>query len=589
MTAEPTAAAYESLIAFLYQAPIGLLQITADGDIVMMNPMSAQLLLPLAAGGELLNLFDLLAPFAPELRAQTARLTAPGEVIAQAQRLPLFAQAAEGVTVTTLELSLTRHTADTLMASLLDVSATVMLEQQRLAAQLHRADRTDSLTRLPNRAFMRERIDSALRKGDSRAIALLYINIDRFGQVNLSLGTASGDELLRQLAGRLNGLVRAADAVALAKGGEPATARLGGDEFVVLMEGMARVEDVHRVATRLVNALSKPFDISGQTVHVTASVGALVAHPPATVGHDADVDADAVLQDAAIAMREAKLAGGARYCLLNPAMKTRASQRARLEGDLRQALQAKELFVMLQPIVALDGSGMLGAEALARWRHPQRGLVPPIEFIPVAEDTGLIVPLGEQVLHEACERFAHLRRQMGDLAPTSVSVNLSRAQLQDDGLIDVVRNALTRHGLAPGQLQLEVTESLAAQESGIQARLHMLKALGVMLALDDFGTGYSSLAALHQLPVDVIKIDRSFVSQVTTSAHHRVLVQAVVQVCQSLGMSTVAEGIETPEQAATLAELGCNKGQGYWFARPMEALHLQEWLSDRGAPRAADR
>ena len=207
----------------------------------------------------------------------------------------------------------------------------------------------------------------------------------------------------------------------------------------------------------------------------------------------------------------------------------------------------------------------------------------------MAEATGLIVPLGEQVLHEACERFAHLRRHLGAAAPTSVSVNLSRAQLHDDGLIGAVRDALARHGLAPEQLQLEVTESLAAQDAGIQARLHTLKALGVTLALDDFGTGYSSLAALHQLPVDVVKIDRSFVSQVTTSAHHRVLVKAVVQVCQSLGMLTVAEGIETPEQAATLAELGCHKGQGYWFARPMEDLPLRAWLTARSACAHAER
>jgi EAL domain-containing protein (putative c-di-GMP-specific phosphodiesterase class I) len=335
------------------------------------------------------------------------------------------------------------------------------------------------------------------------------------------------------------------------------------------------VDDVHRVAGRLVQALAEPYAIAGQSVHVTASVGALLANKPTAA------DADAVLQDAAIAMREAKHAGGARYCLFDPAMKVRASHRARLEAELRRALKAEELFVVLQPIVALDGRSSLGMEALVRWRHPQRGLVPPVEFIPVAEETGLIVPLGAWVLRDACARFVRLRAQLGALAPETLSVNLSRAQLHDDGLLDVVRDALASNQLHPAHLQLEVTESLAAQDAQVQAQLHALKALGVTLALDDFGTGYSSLAALHQLPVDVVKIDRSFVSQVTVSPHHRVLVQAVVQVCRSLGMPTVAEGIETAEQAQTLSELGCNKGQGYWFARPLEETALRDWLSAR--------
>lgn len=577
MTPEATAEAYESLVAFLYQAPIGLLQTTSDGEVAMLNPMAAQLLLPLAPGGALHDLFAVLDPLAPELRFEAARQTEPGAVIASARRVSVPARGGERAAPTTLELSLTRLNADTLMCSVVDVSATVLLEGQRLAAQQHRADRTDSLTRLPNRAFMRERIDAALRAvgcGGSHGFAVLFVNCDRFGQVNLSLGTASGDELLRQLAGRLNGLVRAGDTVARTEG-VSATARLGGDEFVVLLDGVAGDDVVDRVAARVVRALSEPYDLDAQAVHVTVSVGAALVRPPT------DADADAVLQDAALAMRGAKRAGGGRHCRFDPAMKTRASHRARLEGELRRAIQGRELFVVLQPIVALDGSRALGAEALVRWRHPGRGLVPPVEFIPVAEDCGLIGALGDLVLHEACERFVRLRASLGDAAPGMLSVNLSRAQLHDDAFLDSVRDALARTGLGPERLQLEVTESLAAQDAGLLVRLHALKALGVTLALDDFGTGYSSLAALHQLPVDVVKIDRSFVSQLTVSAHHRVLVQAVVQVCRSLRMTTVAEGIETPEQAAVLAELGCDKGQGYWFARPLEEDALRAWLVAR--------
>jgi EAL domain-containing protein (putative c-di-GMP-specific phosphodiesterase class I) len=258
-----------------------------------------------------------------------------------------------------------------------------------------------------------------------------------------------------------------------------------------------------------------------------------------------------------------------------------ARRRGYMEAELRVALDEGQLYVMYQPIVHLASPGIAGVEALVRWRHPRRGLVAPVEFIGIAEETGLIGRLGELVLNEACQRFAAWQQQFGKGAPQLLSVNLSRAQLLQPDIVAQVKRALQIHGLAAVQLQLEVTESLAAQDLFVQARLHELKALGLSLALDDFGTGYSSLACLHQLPVDVVKIDRSFVSQSESSAHHRVLIEATVRVARSLGMNTVAEGIETEGQAAIMKALQCDKGQGYFYARPMTGDDAMTWLTAR--------
>ena len=322
------------------------------------------------------------------------------------------------------------------------------------------------------------------------------------------------------------------------------------------------------------DALSKPYTIGAVPVHSSVSVGVMV-------GDGSAAEAEAVLQDTSLAMKEAKRSGGARHCFFEPSMKKRARERAGLESELRLAIQEGQLFVVYQPITHLGDGSVAGFEALVRWQHPLRGVVSPLEFIGVAEETGLIGPLGAYVLNAACRQFSVWSKQMGASAPRLLSVNLSRAQLNEPTLVDEVRHALKTHGVAPERLQLEITESLAAENPVIQARLHELKALGVLLALDDFGTGYSSLASLHLWPVDVIKIDRSFVSQVTSSAHHRVLVEATVRVARSLGMGTVAEGIETEEQAGVLHALECDKGQGYLYAKPLSAEAATCWLAER--------
>ena len=573
---EPTTTAYEALVEFLYRAPIGLVQTTLDGEITMINPMSAQLLMPLAPDGDLLNLFDVLATVAPQLRQLANAPHAPGGVICDGLRLRSSQAATEGGTPLTLALSLLKIDANTLMGSVSDVTLVMHKEQQRLTRKLNDATRIDALTKMPTRAVVVEHIDTALQRAAGDAdyqFAVLFINADRFNRINVTLGQASGDELIVQMAERLNGTVRQRDSVGSTAPTSTSTAgRLSGDEFVVVLEGVRHAEDIERIAQRLVDALNKPYRISGQAVHTTCSMGVVTRLHAATT-------ADALLQDASLAMREAKRSGGARFCVFVPLMKELAWRRGSLETELRLALAEGQLFVVYQPIIWLKSGTVAGFEALVRWRHPQRGIVGPIEFIDIAEETGLIGALGEFVLNTACRQTVEWQGQFEQHSAPMISVNLSRAQLAEPEIVQQVHLALQSSGLEAQQLQLEVTESLAAQDQHVQVRLHALKALGLSLALDDFGTGYSSLASLHLMPVDVVKIDRSFVNQSESSAHHRVLIEATVKVACSLGMKTVAEGIETEGQAAILTALDCDKGQGYLYARPMPADEVPGWLA----------
>jgi diguanylate cyclase (GGDEF)-like protein len=572
--------AHEALMQFLYQAPIGLVQTALDGEITMINPMAAQQLMPLASDGNLSNLFDVVAATAPELRAKAAQAPYPGGVVCDGLHLPLGVATSPAEVPPTLSLRVLRLEAQMLMCSVTDVTAALRLERQHVADEVRDASRIDALTGMPNRTVVLEHIERALRRTrlDLQVrFVVLFINGDRFNHVNVTLGQAAGDELLRLMAARFNGVLRQRDGPGpQAEAGQTA-ARIGGDEFVVVLETGSGTEvagAADAVARRLVDALSKPYTIGAVPVHSTVSVGVVL-------GDHHTTDAEAVLQDASLAMRKAKRDGGARHCVFEPMMKSHARERACLETELRLAINDGQLRVVYQPITHLGDFSVAGVEALVRWQHPQRGVVSPTEFIGVAEETGLIAPLGAYVLQAACQQFAAWQRQLGERAPQILSVNLSRAQLVEATLIDEVRHALRSSGLLPRHLQLEITESLAAENPLIQGRLHELKGLGVTLALDDFGTGYSSLASLHLWPVDVIKIDRSFVSQVTTSAHHRVLVEATVLVARSLGMGTVAEGVETAEQAAVLRALQCDKGQGYFYAKPLGAEALTHWLGEQ--------
>ncbi len=576
--------AEEGLMQFLYQAPVGLVQFALDGDVEMMNPMAAQLLMPVSPTGSLDNLYAVLDGVAPQLRQLATDFKAASGTVCDALRMtmPAWRHGSAGHQV--LAISLMKVDAGRLMAMVSDATQAVQREQQGLNRRLKAASRVDELTKMPNREVARELIAQTMACAASDpelSYAVLFINCDRFRQINDALGHAAGDEVLGLTADRLRSALRRRRSDGDADSPGVLAARLGGDEFVVLLGDLHSAQDAHVVAQRLVDTLGKPYAVRGQQLRCTVSIGVVFSD-------QAEGDADVVLQDASIAMAEAKRAGGARFVAFEPAMQQRAAQRSGLESDMRLGLAQGQFFVAYQPVVGLQSTGggidhTAGVEALVRWRHPQRGVVPPVAFIGVAEDCGLIGELGHFVLATACRDFVSWQTTLGARAPRLLAVNLSRGQLAEPGFLASVEQVLAASGMPPAQLQLEVTESLAAQDEAVRASLVALKALGLTLALDDFGTGYSSLASLHLLPVDTVKIDRSFVSEAVTSAHHRVLIEATVRVARSLKMSTVAEGIETAGQAAVVRELGCEKGQGYLFSKPLSAAELALWLKKQSA------
>ena len=582
--------AYDALIQFLYQAPVGLLRLEMDGEIILINPMAAALLMPLAPAGALVNLFDVLAPLAPDLRARAMAHAEVGSAVgggtvripvANASAVPDAGESRARPSV--LGLRLVRFDAGTWMATLSDITQSVRDEQRALTDRLRAASRLDGLTELPSREVIVEHIErahAAAPGSDGVQFGILFIDIDRFQRVNATRGLAAGDLLLQSVADRLRRLVEPEGALERLGLRGPVAGRLGADEFVIVAPEVHDAQTLAEAARQLVGALSEPYVIHRRAEHASASVGVLLVRPDPTT-----VDPESLLQDASIAMSDAKAAGGARYSLFEPGMKARMARRAAIESDLRGALMRAELSVAYQPIVALPGRRCVGMEALVRWQHPTLGAVPPQEFVAIAEEVGLIQALGRFVLFEACGAFAAWRHRFGDAAPASMSVNVSRAQLADRQFAGHVQEALRSTGMQASELQLEVTESMAAQDGVVQQALQTLRRMGLSIALDDFGTGYSSLATLHLLPIDVLKIDRSFVMQVETSLHHRVLIEAVILVARSLGMRTVAEGIETEGQAAAVAALNCDKGQGYLYSRPMPQDAATAWLE---AHRAVD-
>ncbi|WP_229467222.1 bifunctional diguanylate cyclase/phosphodiesterase [Massilia sp. Mn16-1_5] len=578
--------AYEALVQFLYRAPIGLVQTNLDGAVEMLNPMASSLLMPLARDGGLDNLFATLEDVAPQLKQMADGFDQPSGVVCEALRVPLGSEYSAPGAPQVLSISLLKLDPERLMAAITDATLEIQREQENLRRRLRSAARTDALTRLPNRSAAVEQLQTLLgRTGSEDRFALLFINCDRFRQINDTLGQSAGDRLLTGVGDRLlaaladrmrAGGLPANGRIDPAAGGAGLVARLGGDEFVVLLDGLRHPDEAERLALRLLDALARPHQVDGHEVACRASIGVFWD------GGADGRDADAVIGDASIAMVEAKRAGGARHVLFEAAMRERAARRADIEAQLRTALAEEQLFVMYQPVVGLNPDGSTdhsaGVEALVRWQHPVRGLVPPFDFIGVAEECGLIDAIGDFVLERSCRDFMRWREQLGDAAPRLMAVNLSRAQLAQPAWTAKVAAILARTGMPAASLQLEVTESLAAQDEHIQVRLHELKGLGIKLALDDFGTGYSSLSSLHLLPVDTVKIDRSFVCKADTSHHHRVLIEATVKVAQSLGMNTVAEGIETQAQADAVRAQACAKGQGYFYSRPLVSNALVEWI-----------
>lgn len=435
------------------------------------------------------------------------------------------------------------------------VLARDITERRALEEQLEHQAFHDSLTGLPNRALFLDRLEHALarvaRKKD--AVAVLFLDLDNFKVINDSLGHEAGDQLLMEVSERLLYSLRPEDTVA----------RLGGDEFTILLEDLSDARGAIHIADRITEELQIPFKIKNREVFVTTSIGIAIS----TSGEDLPDD---LLRDADTAMYQAKSKGKARYKVFDAAMNARAMQRLELEYDLRQALNRDEFTVYYQPKVELVSGRIAAFEALVRWEHPERGLVLPNDFIPLAEETGLIIPLGRWILEEACRQAREWQEQYPEYSSVTMCVNLSERQLQYHKLSQEVAQALRDTGLDPATLDLEITESVLMGDVSANIPVFQeLKSLGVKLAIDDFGTGYSSLAHLKRFPVDYLKIDRSFVSGLGKDPKDAAIVTAIVTLAHTLGLEVVAEGIETAEQLKFLRDIGCDLGQGYYFARPL--------------------
>jgi diguanylate cyclase (GGDEF)-like protein/PAS domain S-box-containing protein len=446
------------------------------------------------------------------------------------------------------------------------INARDVTERKALEAELRRRAFHDSLTDLPNRALFLDRLSHALDRQlrVPSTIAVLFIDLDGFKLVNDSLGHGAGDRLLTTIGVRLTSSMRPSDTVA----------RFGGDEFAVLIEDAGTASQVLKIASRLIETVSVPVRVEGREVAVSASIGITLTESSAR-------STDNLLREADIALYQAKSLGKARAVLFDDSMDHGVQERLDLETDLRQALERQEFRIFYQPEVDLGTGEITGVEALIRWQHPTRGLVPPDAFIPLAEETGLIVPIGEWVLEESCRQAVEWQTLGGHLTNLMMSVNISACQFARRDLAEQVGEALGRTGLAPECLRLEITESAVMQDLDLAvANLDACKDLGVRLALDDFGTGYSSLNYLLRFPVDVLKIDRSFVQRLSEERGAAAVVRAVTATAQALGLDVTVEGIETPRQLGQLRELECTRGQGYYFARPLPADALTGLLAE---------
>ncbi len=453
-----------------------------------------------------------------------------------------------------------------------------LTQRKEYERRLARKALTDPLTGLPNRELLLTRLTEALAAaaatpaaGTESGTAVLFVDVDRFKVVNDSLGHAVGDRLLVTLGERLRTAVRPGETLG----------RFGGDEFVVLSPGVSDRAEAVVVARRLRAALAEPLDVDGRLLAVDLSVGIAISAP-------GEVAPEALLRDADAAMYAAKVRTGDSVVVFDDTLRGQVVERLALERELRDALDSGALDVHYQPVLTLDGE-LVGFEALARWDSPLRGMVPPTTFVPLAEETGLIGRLGAYVLDEACAQLAAWQHAMPGLQNATMAVNLSGRQLADAQLVETVSEVLGRNGLAPDLLCLEITENVLADE-GEAGSLVRLRDLGVRLAIDDFGTGYSSLVSLRRLPVDVLKLDRLFVAGLGSNVSDTAIVRCGIDLAHALGMTVVAEGVETAQQLTVLRTLGCDNAQGYWWSRPLPAGQVGAWLqSDRPVPAAGSQ
>jgi diguanylate cyclase (GGDEF)-like protein len=436
------------------------------------------------------------------------------------------------------------------------IEASKLAEQVQIAkVQLDHLAHHDVLTDLPNRVLLQDRLNQAIELAhrQGRQLAVMFMDLDQFKHINDSLGHAVGDQLLQSVAQRLVGCVRQSDTIS----------RQGGDEFVLLLPCIERAEDAARSAHKMLTALTAPHRIDRHDLHISVSIGISI-YP------DDGQDAETLIRSADTAMYHAKENGRNNYMFFEQDMNARAVQRQSTEVGLRRALERREFVLHYQPKINLHSGAIVGVEALIRWQHPEQGLLPPAQFVPVAEDCGLILPIGRWVLREAC-RQARAWRQAG-LPPIIVAVNTSALEFRARDFFENIRAALEEARLEPRYLELELTESILMRVVGsTDAVLHALADLGVKLTLDDFGTGYSSLSYLNKFPIDTLKIDRSFVRHITSNPDDAAIVSAVISLGKSLKRRVIAEGVETPEQYAFLLAQHCDEGQGYYFGRPVPA------------------
>jgi len=446
-----------------------------------------------------------------------------------------------------------------IIGTLLDIT-----DRKRAEAQIVYHAYHDPLTELPNRMLFMERLrlQLAQAKRQNRRLSIVYFDLDRFKFVNDTLGHSVGDEFLQTVATRLKGLVREMDTVA----------RVGGDEFVILIPDVARAEDISVIAQKLLNSVARPLQVEGRALQITASAG--VSTYPA----DGE-DAETLLRNADTAMYRAKELGRNNFQLCTPELTSRAVERLAVQNDLRLALDRDQLVLHYQPVVSLTSGRIVGLEALVRWQHDQKGLIMPGAFISVAEETGLILPLGEWVLRTASRQLKHWQQTvMPDLR---VAVNVSARQFREPTLVKTVEKALQAADIAPHYLEVEITESIAMESAEVVvANIEALRSMAVGISIDDFGTGYSSLSYLKRYPINSLKIDRSFVSDVATNAADAGIVRAVVEMAHGMKLNVIAEGVETKDQFAHLQKYGCDEMQGYWFSRPLPVDAISSLLAE---------
>ena len=474
------------------------------------------------------------------------------------------------------------------LALLMHAQSSSLSRAQQLAramtVDLRRSAMTDRLTGLPNRTAILETIQHAIHRAQrvrGYHFAVLFLDFDRFKIINDSLGHSTGDLLLREIGQRLGIALRKHDAAGLGSDRDTA-ARLGGDEFIVLLDGLTHADDATAAAQRLLEVLGQRYLLDGQSVTSTASIGLVIPRGEYTHAQD-------LIRDADTAMYVSKNNGSGLCTVFNKSMRDRLNQRVSIESNLIDGLGRDEFLLNYQPIVSLTEQRIISFEALVRWHHPTQGPIGPDKFIPVAEENGSIIALGQWVLDRALSEYAHWRKQGVVAADCEISVNLSRQQLVMPGLFEVVSQSLRTHGVSPARLHLEVTESgIMADPRTAVANLRRLRRLGVQIDIDDFGTGHSSLACLHEFPVDVLKVDRSFVANLTDDPGLVIVLQSVIDLARNLGVKVVAEGIETPTQLRLLRSLGCEIGQGYHFSKPLAEARVREFCQQhRGASRRA--